>query len=228
MASEKYGTLVSSTSAAGSTRCAGGAGPLHVERVVKPSGRRKRFAHSVIRAAQFEHHGGVGVGEPPGQLGDGQRPGQHRQHLVAGHQRCGDGRRGGAHRRHARHDDGVEPLGQPGVQVHVGAVEQRVALGEQRHVASGIQMRGDALGGLDVEVLDGTGVAAGMIGRLGGHRVDQVLLDLAGPQVRFGDAAGDAAAVSGAVVGHHVGLADHPGGLDGHQLWVAGPQPDSP
>ena len=83
-------------------------------------------------------------------------------------------------------------------------------------------------GGLDVEVLDRAGVAAGMIGRLGGHRIDQVLLDLAGPQVRFGDAARDAAAVPGAVVGDHVGLADHPGGLDGHQLRVAGPQPDSP
>ena len=205
-----------------------GAGPLHIERVVKLAGRRKCFAHIVIRTTQLEHHGGVGVGEPTGQFGDRQRARQHRQHLVPGHQRCRDGRRRGAHRRHARHDDGVEPLRQPGVQMHVGAVEQRVALGEQRHVASGIQVCGDAPGGVGVEVLDRAGVAAGMIGRFGGHRIDQVLLDLPGPQVGFGDAAGDAAPVPGAVIGHHVGLADHPGGLDGHQLRVAGPQPDPP
>ena len=89
-------------------------------------------------------------------------------------------------------------------------------------------MRGDAPGGVNVEVLERTGVAARMIGRFGGHRVDQVLLDLTGPQVRFGDSAGDAATVAGAVVGHHVGLADYPGGLDGHQFWVARPEPDPP
>ena len=100
---------------------------------------------------------------------------------------------------------------QPGVHVHVGAVEQRVALGEQRDVATGIQVGGDALGGFAVEVLHRAGVAAGMVGGLGGHRVDEVLLDLAGPQIRFGDAAGDAAAVPGAVVGDHVGLRRSPG-----------------
>ena len=83
-------------------------------------------------------------------------------------------------------------------------------------------------GGVSVEVLHRAGVAAGMVGRLGGHRVDQVLLDLTGPQIRFGDTAGDAATVAGAVIGHHVGLADHPGGLDGHQFRVAGPEPDAP
>ncbi|CEZ69320.1 Uncharacterised protein [Mycobacterium tuberculosis] len=112
--------------------------------------------------------------------------------------------------------------------MHVGAVEQRVAFGEQRHVAPGVQVRGDALGRVGVEVFERTGVAAGMIRGLGGHRVDQVLLELTGPQIRFGDAAGDAVTVWGAVIGHHIGLANHPGGLDGHQLRIAGPQPDSP
>jgi len=43
-------------------------------------------------------------------------------------------------------------------------------------------VRGDALRGVGVEVFQRTGVAAGMIGRLGGHRVDQVLLDLTEPR----------------------------------------------
>ncbi len=99
---------------------------------------------------------------------------------------------------------------QPGVHVHVGAVEQRIALGQQGHVAAGVEVRGDAVGGLAVEVLHRAGVAAGMVGGLGGDRVDQVLLDLARPQVRLGDAARDAAAVPGAVVGDDVGLARSP------------------
>ncbi|EPQ76834.1 Cobalt-precorrin-2 C20-methyltransferase [Mycobacterium marinum MB2] len=95
------------------------AGSLHVERVIELAASRKCFADIVIRTSQLEHHGRVDVGEATGQLGNRQGAGQHRQHLVAGHQRGGDGRGGGAHRGHPRHDDGVEPLGQPGVQVHV-------------------------------------------------------------------------------------------------------------
>ena len=112
--------------------------------------------------------------------------------------------------------------------VHVGAVEQRIALGEQGDVAPGVEVGGDAVGGVGVEVLHRAGVAAGMVGGLGRHRVDQVLLDLPRPQVRLGDAAGDAAAVTGAVVGDDVGLPDQPGGLDRHQLRVARAQPDAP
>ncbi len=122
-------------------------------------------------------------------------------------------------------DDGVEPPRQPGVQMHVGAVEQRVAFGEQRHVAPGVQVRGDALGRVGVEVFERTGVAAGMIRGLGGHRVDQVLLELTGPQIRFGDAAGDAVTVWGAVIGHHIGLANHPGGLEVTNSGSPGPSP---
>src|SRR5579875_1852225 len=85
----------------------------------------------------------------------------------------------------------------------------------------------DPGGGLGVEILQRTGVTAGMICGLRGHGIDQVLLDLARPQIPFGDAAGDAAAVAGAVIGHYVGLADHPGGLDRHQLGVAGSESDA-
>ena len=112
--------------------------------------------------------------------------------------------------------------------VHVGAVEQRIALGEQRHVAARLEVAGDAVGGLAVEVLHRPRVAAGVVGGLGGHRVDEVLLDLPGPQVRLGDGAGDAAPVPGAVIGHDVGFADHARGLDGDQLRVAGAESDAP
>lgn len=45
--------------------------------------------------------------------------------------------------------------------MHVGAVEQRVTLGQQYHVAPGAQVRGDPLGGRDVEVLQGARVTPG-------------------------------------------------------------------
>ena len=200
---------------------------LDVVRVAEPSGRRKRFPHSGIRTPQFQHDGGVGVGKPALELVDGQGARNDRQHLVALHKGSAGGRGRGADRCHPRHDHRVEPLGQPRVHVHVGAVEQRIALGEQCDVAPGIQVRGDALGGLAVEVLHRAGVPAGMVGGLGGHRVDQVLLDLARPQIRLGDAASDAAPVPRAVIGHDVGLRDQPGRLDRHQLGVARAQPDA-
>ena len=81
----------------------------------------------------------------------------------------------------------VEAVGEPLVHVHVRAEEQRVALGEQHDVAAGVEVRGQPLGGLGVEVGDRAGVAARVVGGLGGHRVDELLLDLPVAQVRLGD-----------------------------------------
>ena len=201
---------------------------LHVEGVVQPSGRRKRFPDSGIRPAKFQDDGGVGVGKSALEFVDGQGARNDRQHLVALHKRNAGGRGRGADRRHPWHDHRIEALGQPGVHVHIGAVEQRITLGEQRDVAAGSEMGGDALGGLAVEVLHRACVPAGMVGGLGGHRVHEVFLDLPLPQIRFGDAASDAAAVPRAVIGDDVGLRDQPGGLDRHQFRVARAEPDAP
>ena len=203
------------------------AGAFDVVCLVEPPCRRKRFPHSGIRTTEFQHDGGVGVGEPALELVDGQGARDDRQHLVPLNQGSAGGRGRRADGCHARHDHRVETLGQPGVHVHVGAVEQRIALREQRDVAACVQMGGDALGGLAVEVLHRACVAAGMVGRLGGHRIDQVFLDLAIPQVGLGDAARDAAAVPRTVIRDDVGLRDQPGGLDRHQLGIAGTKPDA-
>ena len=201
-----------------------GAGPFDVHGVLEASGGRKRLAHLRIRSAQLHYHRGVCVGEAAGEFADGQRAGKHTEHLLAGHQRGGDRRGGRADRCHPRHDHGAEAVRQSAVHMHVGAVEERIPLGQQGDVAARGEVRGDPVGGLPVEVLHRPRVAAGMIGGLRGHRVDQVFLDLARAQVGLGDAAGDAASVASAVVGHHGRLADHPGGLDRHQLRVARPQ----
>ena len=46
------------------------------------------------------------------------------------------------------------------MQVHVGAVEQRIALAEHRDGAAGVEMRGDRRGGGVVEVVDRVAVGA--------------------------------------------------------------------
>ena len=111
--------------------------------------------------------------------------------------------------------------------VHIGAVKQRVALGQQGDVAAGLEMCGDPIGGLGVEVRHRTVVAAGVVGIPGGHRVDEVFFDLAGPQIRLGDTAGDALAMARTVIRDHVDRADDPRSFDGHQFRVARTQADA-
>ena len=89
-------------------------------------------------------------------------------------------------------------------------------------------MGGNPICGLLVEVIDRAAVSARVIGGLGGYRVDQVLLDLAGPQIRLRNRAGDAAAMACAVECHHIGFADHASRLHGHQFGITGAQAHTP
>ena len=59
----------------------------------------------------------------------------------------------------------------------------RIALGEDDDVAPGVQVCGQPLGGLGVELVDRGLVAARVVGGLGRDRVDQRLLDLVAAQV---------------------------------------------
>ena len=74
----------------------------------------------------------------------GQGAGQHGEHLVALHQRLPQRGRRGADRGDPRDDLGGVAVREPLVHVHVGAVEERVALGEHDDVAAGVQVRGEA------------------------------------------------------------------------------------
>ena len=208
----------------------GGALPVHrraldVEAVAAGVGHGT--ADGVEGPAELHDGRGVGVGQPAGQLGARQGAGQHGEHLVALHQRLPEGGRRRADRGDPRDDLGRVAVGQPLVHVHVGAVEERVALGEHDDVAAGVEVGGQALRGGGVELVDRALVAAGMIGGLGGDRVDQRLLDLIAAQVRVGDAPGDRAAVPRRVVGDHVCGADEAGGLDRDELGVAGADADA-
>lgn len=205
-----------------------GAGPLDVVGLAQLAGIRECPAHRGIGAAELHDGSGIGVAQAFGEFVDSHRARQHGQHLFALDQRGAECRRRRAHRGDAGDDLGLEPVGQPPVHMHVGAVEQRIARGQQRDAAPGGQVSGQSFGGLLVELVDGALIAAGVIGGLGRHRVDEMFFELTRPHVRFGDGARDAASVPCAVEGDHVGRADDPRRLDRHQFRVAGAEPDAP
>jgi hypothetical protein len=112
------------------------------------------------------------------------------------------------------------------VEVHVGAVEERVADAKDRDVAPRVEVLGELDGAAVVELTKLGLVPTRMGALLGCHREGERQLDLLRPQVRLGHGARDAAAVLGARVGDHVGGLDHATCLDRHQLGVAGPDAD--
>ena len=192
------------------------------------SGQLEGLADVAERPAELHHRGCVGAAEPLGEHVGRQGAGQDGEDLVPLAQRPSEygGRR--ADRGHAGDDLARVPVGQPLVHVHVGAVEQRIALGQYDDVAARVEMRGEPRGAVGVEVVHRALVAAGMISGLGGQRVDQVLLELAVPQVRRCHRAGDAPAVTSTVERDHVGGPDQPGRLHRHQFGIARSQSDTP
>ncbi|MOA06970.1 hypothetical protein D3C78_1266410 [compost metagenome] len=151
-----------------------------------------------------------------------QHTGQHRQALIAIHQRRAKHRRTAKHRAHTRHHFGLITLGQAIMQVHVGAVEERVALTDHRDIATGVQMRGEFLAGGVVEVADHLLVGQRWRQGLGGHRVHQWQQGLCVLQMRLDDAERIALFTFGHEVRHHRRLAQQAQGLDGNQLRVTG------
>ena len=184
-------------------------------------------AHLVEVTPEFHHHGRFGVAQALFQLVFRQYAGEHAQALVAVHQRGAEHRGAAEHGAHAGHHFHLIAVGQTVVQVHVGAVEERVALADHRHVLAGVQQPGDLLGAGVVEVGDHILVGERRGELLGGHRVDQRQTLLAGVQMGLDDAEG-IAAVAGVVlglrheVGHHRRRLEQTQGLEGKQLGVAG------
>ncbi len=116
---------------------------------------------------------------------------------------------------------------EPVVQVHVGAVEERVALADHGDIAPGIEMRGHHLGRRVVEVGDHALVAERRLERLGGDGVDQRQLQLRLVQMRLDDAVGIALLALGDEVGHHRRGAQVAHRFQGQQLRVAGADADA-
>lgn len=111
--------------------------------------------------------------------------------------------------------------------VHVGPVEQRIALGEHHDGAAGLEVHGESGCGLLVELRHGAGVATGVLGGPGGHGIAELLLDDTGRDEVGGDPASVRLLADPGVERDDVGLGDQPGGLAGDELGVAGTEPDA-
>ena len=171
--------------------------------------------------ADLHHHGGVGVGEPARQLALRQRRRQHGENIVALRDRHSRRRPAARHAGDAGDDLGGEPRRQPRVQMHVGAVEQRIALADHRDDAAGIEMRGDCSRGAVVEIADGIAVAVAVLRQFGGDGIEQRQFDDFGAQVLRGDGARMTFISRFGEMRDHVGLAERAHRLERHQFRIA-------
>jgi hypothetical protein len=103
----------------------------------------------------------------------GKRAGQDGHDVVALDDRHARLRPAARHRRDAGDHLGRIALGKPHMQMHVGAVEERIALAQHRDRASRLQMRGHRLGRFGIEAADLVAVVFMVARDLGGDGVEQ-------------------------------------------------------
>ena len=115
---------------------------------------------------------------------------------------------------------------QPIEQIHRGAVEERIAFAQQRHVQSGIQPARQAVGAVLVEAADGDGIARIIDGDLGGERIFEPQLLGRRVDAAFGDAARMTCPAALGEECDHRGGGDDACRLQGHQLRIARPEAD--
>ena len=121
----------------------------------------------------------------------------------------------------ARHDLGPVARREAHMQMHVGAVEQRIALAEDRDGAAGIEMARDGGGGVIIEVADGFAVGGRACRHLGRHRIEQRQLLDAGTQMLRDDPARVAGVARLGEMRDDVRLGECARGLQGQQLRIA-------
>ena len=103
---------------------------LDIDGARQPPGAGEHTAHLFEMAAELHHHGGIGVQQAPLKLGLRQRRGQHDEHVVALRDRRAGQRPAAGHRGDAGHDLGPVARRKTHMQMHVGAIEQRIALAD--------------------------------------------------------------------------------------------------
>ncbi|KGC52753.1 hypothetical protein DO65_4952 [Burkholderia pseudomallei] len=196
---------------------------LDVQRAPREAERVEHAAHLVEVAAELHHDGGVGARETLAQLVLGQHAGEHGEALVPVDERHAEHRRAAEHRAHARHDFGVVARREPVMQIHVRAVEERIAFADHRDVAARVEMRGDERGRRIVEIGDHGFVAKRRRQRLGRHRVDERQVRLRIGQMPLDDAERVAFLALRDEVRHHGRGLQHAQRLERQQFGVARP-----
>ncbi len=179
---------------------------LDIDGAVEPAGAVERAAHLGQVAPDLHHHGGVGIGEAALELVFGERRRQHGEHVVALRDRRPDRRPAARHAGDAGDDLGRVARGEPHMQMHVGAVEQRIAFGDHGDDAAGVEMRGDGRGRRVVERGERLAIGGVRLGDLGRDRIEQRQLLDAGLEMRGGDGARVARVPRLGEMGDDVGL----------------------
>src|SRR6185437_13511368 len=105
--------------------------------------------------------------------------------------------------------------------VHVGAVEQRIALAQHNHVAAGFEFARDFARSLVVKCAQHVAIAGAAFRDFGGDRKDERQLGDAAAQMRRSDTARVARFAALGKERHHLGVAQGARGLQGHKLRIA-------
>lgn len=113
------------------------------------------------------------------------------------------------------------------MQMHVGAVEQRVALRQDRNHTALIEMGGYRLRRRLVEARNGSAVVVVILVDLDGDRIDQRQLDHVVAEMCIGDGAGVAIGTALGEMRDHVSLGQRAHGLERQKFGIAGPGADA-
>ncbi len=113
------------------------------------------------------------------------------------------------------------------MEVHVGAVEKRIALAQHRDCPSGEKMRGDGLGRGVVEVGDLALIGVMILVDLSRHRVVERQFGHARLQKTFDHRAAVAVASGLGEIGDDIRFAERPDRLYGQEFRIAGTRSDA-
>ena len=156
---------------------------LDVDGARQQSGAAKHAAHLFQMAAELHHHRCIGIRKAAFKLRLRQSRRQDHEHVVALRNRLAGQRPAAGHGGDARHD--LRPVAgrEAYMQMHIGAIEQRIALAEDRDGAAGIEMARDGGSRGIIEVADGFAVGDRACRHPDRHRIQHRQLLNAGTQM---------------------------------------------
>ena len=162
--------------------------PLDVDRLGGAAGGGKGDADFRQVAADLHDDDGIGRGEPVGQHRLVERAGQHAQHVVAMGHRLEGARPAARHAGDAGHHFVRIAARQMVEHVHRRAVEERVALAQQRDIASRVEAPREHARGRLVEGVDGDAILWVVGRQFGGEWIVEAQRLGIGAQMRARDA----------------------------------------
>src|SRR5262249_28658094 len=164
---------------------------------------------------------GIRLDKPPFKVLLPECTGNHRENVITLRNRRSDRRPAPRHSTHAGDDFCLETACQTHVEVHVGAVKERVALADHGDEKAIIEVRGELARSLVVERANDVAIRGFVTRQLGRHWKDQRQFPHSGLKVAGGDGAGVSGLRSFGKMRHHIGLLQHANRFQRDELGVA-------